>query len=132
MTYKQTSFKFIDIFEEQDSDKDKKLKLMNHTQTNPLNEKPEIVSYLKNGQMVMFCPDIVFDVLNDNEEYIGNSSVFTDGVYLWRDYLIGYFEKYNLLLPSDFIYHAKKKLWVSPTLTLEKEKELLLEVFGVE
>jgi hypothetical protein len=133
MTYKQPPFKFLDLFEEKDLDKDKKLKLMNQMRTNPLKEKSEIVSYLKNGQIVMFCPDIVFNVLtDDDEEYIGNSSVYTDGVYLWRDYLIGYFEKYNLFLPSEFIYHAKQNLWVSPTITFEKEREILLEVFGVE
>jgi hypothetical protein len=131
MKYK-SKFRFIQFFNEDDSEEKKILSLKNKIEEFPSNNKIQLVNYLNSGHLILFRPDVIFDLLSEKGEIIGSSSVYTDGTWLWNDYLIHYFEKYDLELPNEFISFAKMNNWVCPKITSEIEYKIVKEVFDFE
>ncbi|MCD8010530.1 MAG: hypothetical protein LUF34_07055 [Lachnospiraceae bacterium] len=66
----------------------------------PDKEKSKILAYLKEN-CILACPGIIRDFLNPNH-IIGFGNIYTDGKYYWRDDLIGYIDKYNIVIPEEF------------------------------
>lgn len=125
------SIKFLEIFDEGDSIENQAKFLRNSIQDVEVEDKEKIVSYLKSGQMILFCPEIVTDVLSDKEEWIGSTSIYSDGIWLWKNYLVHYLEKYNISLPQDFILHAKNNNWQNSKVSSEREDEIINEMLNL-
>lgn len=71
----------------------------------PIENKNMVLRYLKSHKPKAASPQIVYDVISG--EVISEQLTCTDdGKYAWRSDVVYYFEKYNLLLPNDFIKHA--------------------------
>lgn len=81
----------------------------------PHPDKSRILRYLNNGHLHFASSGYHDDVINPtNIEFIPNQSR-TDGVYGWSDAAIYYVDKYNLILPDEFIQHMKKNNWEVPS-----------------
>ena len=66
-----------------------------------------IINYLKNAEDVMYYPMYWHDVYT-NEPIDIPACEMSDGEYRWPSVLVYYVEKYNLMLPEDFINHVMK------------------------
>ncbi len=64
--------------------------------------KPKILNYLKKGRIVGFVPGIMKDSFTQ-KQIDGQWLLMTDGIYEWDTKLIYHYEKYNLVLPQEFI-----------------------------
>lgn len=62
-----------------------------------------ICNYLKNGVILMVSPTIVMDEISEEKKSIGTLCIQTDGIWVWPSDLAYYVERYNLLLPSEFV-----------------------------
>jgi len=122
------SIKFLEIFDEKDSIENQVKFLRNSIQNIGIEDREKIISYLKSGQMILFRPQIVADVLSEKEEWIGSTSIYSDGVWLWKDYLVHYLEKYNIQIPPEFILHAERNNWQSPKISSEREEKITDEI----
>ncbi len=77
--------------------------------TKEINYKDEILSYLKSGRHVAAACGSAKDIFTGErlkDEWI----LLSDGEYEWTSDLIYYVEKYNLMLPDDFIIHVLSKI----------------------
>lgn len=72
-------------------------------------DKEKVIEYLKTQKRVAGCPRTAIDCVTGNE-IAPSFSVFTDGEYDWCDFLIYHIEKYNVLLPQDFLEHIFKQV----------------------
>ncbi len=66
-------------------------------------EKNKIIKYLKTN-CILASSGIIRDVL-DSDKTIGAGNVYSDGKYCWNDALIGYVNKYNIMIPEEFRCH---------------------------
>jgi hypothetical protein len=107
--------------------KREKLKMLPFCERNK--NETKLISYLSSGQIVLLVPAAEFDVLSDDNAIIGSWSVYSDGKWLWRDFLIGYVGKYNIALPEDFIANAEQNNWECPMLS-EDTEEVIIEYLG--
>ena len=71
-------------------------------------DKHKVITYLKSQKRVAGCPKAAIDCVT-GEQISPSYSVFSDGEYDWCDFLIYHIEKYNVLLPQDFIDHIMKQ-----------------------
>lgn len=70
----------------------------------PYPEKYRVAAYLRNGKLMGLAGPLYHDIFTG--EVILLDSVFrNDGVYSWPQVLAYYVEKYNLILPEDFMNH---------------------------
>ena len=78
-------------------------------QSGKYENQDKIVRYLRTGEPVMVQTMLPRDVFTG--EPLGIEKVFiNDGEYIWSSDLAYYVEKYNLLLPDEFIKHVLKKI----------------------
>lgn len=66
------------------------------------NGQDEIVAYLKSGVVYGAKPEIMHDNFT-HEKIPYESLVMTDGHYRWSSELLYYVEKYNMMLPKEFV-----------------------------
>lgn len=71
-------------------------------------DKIKVIAYLKSQKRIAGCPRAAIDCVT-GEQIAASYSVYTDGEYDWCDFLIYHIEKYNVLLPQDFIDHILKQ-----------------------
>ena len=74
-------------------------------------DKANICEYLKNGYVMAACGGVVKDIIQPEVGIIGSPDDVTDRVWMWPADLQYYVERYNLLLPSEFIEHMKFNKW---------------------
>ena len=72
---------------------------------------PKIVIYLKSGVPLIVTPGSANDVLSEDIISVGPPHIMTDGVWMWRNDLAYYVEKYRIELPEAFIAHMKQQHW---------------------
>lgn len=75
-----------------------------------INENREsLIQYMQKGLLcipLMGAVDNPFD--EDDDEFIGYIAVYTDGVYIWPNYVIAFLKKYpNFHLDDEFVKHVK-------------------------
>ena len=73
----------------------------------PIPEKAEVLHYLKSAPVVAAAPGIMVDAFT-GEHIPGGFLAYYDGVFTWRSDSIYHFEKYNLILPDEFVAHVLK------------------------
>ncbi len=101
-------------------------KSFNHHNFSKLySNKKEILNYLKKGESIGSRMEIIRSLYPNDSEIIGGVIYLTDGVYVWPNYLIYYFEKYNIEIEEDFI----KRINNRPEIKLNRNeiREVLLE-----
>jgi len=67
--------------------------------------KSKVLNHLKSGKIIAAIVGTAKDVFT-NEAINGEWVLMTDGVYEWSSDIVYYYEKYNLLLPDEFVKHA--------------------------
>ena len=68
-------------------------------------QKDKILSHLRSGDIVAAAAGRALDIITGTripDEWV----IFTDGEYQWDTSLIYHFDKYNILLPDEFIEHV--------------------------
>lgn len=95
----------------------------------------DVLKYLQKGVMavpLMGCVENAKDPLfgtdnYDDENFIAFNIIYTDGTWLWPQYIIEYIKKYpNIKLNQDFVKHVlnnKKGITVSEEKCLNIEKD---------
>ena len=67
----------------------------------------EIIDYMKSAIVYGARPEILYDAFS-NEKIPYESLVMTDGYFRWSSELLYYVEKYNLILPKEFVDRVNK------------------------
>lgn len=75
--------------------------------------KAEVVAYLRKAATISFSPGFLEDVFEPTH-LIGTFTMRTDGTYLWPDYVAGYVERHDVLLPEEFEQHMERAGWRLP------------------
>lgn len=71
----------------------------------PIQNKDNILAYLKKFPYSAFTSQPVFDKFSGEEVFSANNA-HTDGAYTWYETEIYHFDKYNLKINDDFIEHV--------------------------
>lgn len=69
--------------------------------------EPKIVDYLRSGLLLIGCPGVVGDVVDESADPIGAPHIMTDGAWAWPGDLPLYVERYHVKLPGEFIDHVR-------------------------
>lgn len=75
--------------------------------------KAEVIAYLRQAKSISFSPGFCEDFF-DERETVGTHTMRTDGTYVWPDFLAGYVERHDVLLPEDFERHMEQAHWRLP------------------
>ncbi len=73
--------------------------------------KEKICAYLDEGIVVIVCPGVTRDIVDENAGPTGTGSACTDGTWLWPDDLSYYVSKYNISIPEAFLETMKVNNW---------------------
>ena len=73
-----------------------------------------ICCYLEKGIEFIVSPGIVNDVINPERGTAGDTSIYTDGKWIWPGDLSYYVRNYKLKLPDAFIDTMKSNNWKIP------------------
>lgn len=71
--------------------------------------KNDVLRYLKRGKVVAVAAGMLRDA-RTNEIVKGDYLCLSDESYVWTTKLIYHFEKYDCVLPTDFLQHILGKL----------------------
>ncbi len=77
-------------------------------------DSPQLVAYLKAGELLMMVPGSVEDPIQPEKGFIGIMHIVTDGTYCWPDSLAYFVENYAVELPGSFIQHIASQDWTAP------------------
>lgn len=85
-------------------------------------DKTKILQYLQSGSIIVYCCGTCDDVINPENGIAGVPSFFTDGKWVWPGDLIYYVDRYNLLLPSEFVEDMKNNNWEKQQIICDAEE----------
>lgn len=95
--------KRVGFFQELDHGDPNGPKLADHVSDRPQPDEDRVVAYLRSGLLLIGCPGVVRDVLDNTVGPVGSPDILTDGVWAWPGDLPYYVEKYHLRLPKEFV-----------------------------
>lgn len=73
--------------------------------------KEKILDYLNNGISIAVTMNVVKSLAVNDNSIIGGINYMTDGYWIWPNYIIYYFKKESIELPTEFIeYILNKKM----------------------
>lgn len=75
--------------------------------------KAEVVAYLRQAKSISLSPGPTEDFF-DPGQFVGTHTMRTDGVFVWPDFLAGYVERHDVLLPEEFEQHMAQAAWRLP------------------
>ncbi|MFF0514916.1 hypothetical protein [Streptomyces sp. NPDC004250] len=91
-----------------------------------------ILSYLRQGAEIWSEMGAQPDVLDPEGPILaGAGSLYTDGVWLWRDDLTYYVATYHLVLPQDFITHVRERDHAPPRVPESQLLDILTNDLGI-
>ncbi|WP_136467458.1 hypothetical protein [Flagellimonas onchidii] len=93
-----------------------------HYSINPY--KNEILKYLKTGETIAVTMNIIKSLYNGDDNIIGGVVYFTDGNWIWTNYLIYYLEKYNIEINNEFVDYVLGKKSNEQKDNLNKQKAI--------
>ena len=73
--------------------------------------KDEILRYLKKSEVCAVAAGPLRDVFT-NKYVRGDYLEYRDDAYMWTTKLVYHFEKYDCVLPEEFVQHILKKLGI--------------------
>jgi hypothetical protein len=127
MKQDSTKLKMIKILDESKSRKSQADFLRQLLNNEPYPDENKIISYLQTGKLLFFRPFELTDCLDKNRKIIGDCSIYTDGIWLWKRYLSYFVRVHYVKLPDDFIAHMSLNKWKVPFISSEHEKSLVAE-----
>jgi len=95
-------------------------------------ERKNVIDYLKKGVLCVPLMGTIEDAKDNNDDsFIGYCAIYTDGVWLWPQYIISYLEKYpTMKIDTSFISQVRlnknKKLTIKTERIKELEKKYLV------
>lgn len=84
-------------------------RLTDQKRDHPQPDEPKLVDYVRRGLLLIACPGVTSDVLDNSSNVIGAPHILTDGVWAWPADLAYYMEKYHVALPHDFIDDVRRR-----------------------
>lgn len=84
--------------------------LEDHISDKPVPHKKEIVSYLRGCNLGATCAGWMTDGLTGEQVVEIRDNDRHDDKYSWGESLAYYVDRYNLMLPDDFLQHIYRKL----------------------
>lgn len=125
MQGQKRQLKILDLLDDPEMVMCDAISLRNLAKESPQEHEDKLVSYLENGTQ-LFCTLLaVFDYLSNEEKFVGDPSIKTDGTWFWRQYLAYFVKTYHFRLPQEFVDHAKSNNWKVPEIRYEQEKPLI-------
>lgn len=99
--------KAIGLFRELSRDMDRSVQSI-HAAVGTLEDEAvmRVVEYLRSGIPVFDVMEATVDPLDSSVSISGGPSLISDGVWVWREDLAYYVERYKVGLPSDFVSFA--------------------------
>ncbi|CAM5475052.1 hypothetical protein STENM327S_08287 [Streptomyces tendae] len=96
------------------------------------NDERRLVAYLRRGSAIWSETGAQADVLDpEGPTLVSAGSLLTDGVWLWRDDLAYYVDKYHLVLPGDFVKRARELDYRPPEVPESRLVEILTRDLGI-
>lgn len=83
-----------------------------------------VLKYLKSGYKLSGYRGFDRDLLNSEKIVFGTYSQYTDGYWVWHEYIIYYYENYNISLPGNFLETVKKNNFFIPEFSDLQKDEL--------
>ncbi|MFH8340421.1 hypothetical protein [Streptomyces sp. AM6-12] len=83
-----------------------------------------VVDYLEAGYPIFDVTELTIDAIGGAFRVPGGSSILTDGVFVWREDLSSYIERYHIDLPRDFLAAIQKNEFSIPAV----DQETLLSI----
>lgn len=74
-------------------------------------DEEKIVTYLKEGIVLVACGGVVNDIIEPNNGIAGCPDMLTDGTWLWPGDLSYYVKKYHIVLEPEFIKTMRQNEW---------------------
>lgn len=93
----------------------------------PQEYEVELVLYLEGGTQLFCTLWAIHDHFGDEDKFVGDPSIMTDGTWFWRKYLPYFVKTYHFRLPQEFVEHARSTGWKVPAISYEQEKPLIAE-----
>ncbi|MFG3128992.1 hypothetical protein ACGFZU_14985 [Streptomyces tendae] len=91
-----------------------------------------LVAYLRRGSGICSEMGAQADVLDpEGPTLVSAGSLLTDGVWLWRDDLAYYVDKYHLVLPGDFVARARELDHRPPEVPESRLVEIMTRDLGI-
>jgi hypothetical protein len=94
--------------------------------------RPNVASYLRNGNTVFAIMEYTRDVLEDRFGVSGGSAVLTDRVYFWRADAAEYVGEYGIDVSDEVLVHMRDAHWqvskLDPARVLEIDQYLWSKV----
>lgn len=84
-------------------------KMADSLSPSPIENKDTIVKYLRNGEIVSMCTGTTIKDVLSGETVNCSDNGRSDGKYRWGEALAYYVEKYDLMLPEDFVQHIMEQ-----------------------
>lgn len=105
--------------------------------TRRIRSEERIVGYLRSGHMLAAVMEGMHDIIDGTPfaEGSGCSSLYTDGVWVWRQDLPHYVERYHVQVPDDFVRHLVEADFQVPDLSPQELAALAAadkEALGVD
>lgn len=82
--------------------------------TRELNDKTEILDYLKSGSAVSVAMGKAPDELDESKPSVVSIGLITDGVFIWPMALNYYFGNYDIEISEKLLQHIRKNEYVAP------------------
>ncbi len=77
-------------------------------------DSPQIVAYLKAGEMMTFVPGPVEDPVHPEKGFIASMHILTDGTWAWPESLAYFVSTYAVELPQTFLQHLEDNSYTIP------------------
>ncbi|MEU9217001.1 hypothetical protein AB0D47_10710 [Streptomyces sp. NPDC048376] len=91
-----------------------------------------LVGYLRRGSGIWSEMGAEADVLDpEAPTLVSGGSLLTDGVWLWRDDLAYYVDRYHLALPADFVARVRELGYTPPEVPESRLVEILTRDLGI-
>ncbi|GAB1695069.1 hypothetical protein [Krasilnikovia sp. M28-CT-15] len=94
----------------------------------PSDREDDIVNYLENGIPLVDIMESSRDVISGDRYVSGAPSILSDGVWVWRQDLPYYVQRYHLSLDPEFVRHAARSSFRITEQPLDKLQELAATV----
>ncbi|MGX5213361.1 hypothetical protein ACWKT3_32510 [Streptomyces violaceus] len=95
-------------------------------------DENSILEYLRKGTGIWSEMSAGPDVLDpDAPDLTGIGSLFTDGIWIWREDLPHYVAKYHVSLPDEFVEHIRALSYEAPPVPEARLIEIATQDLGI-
>ncbi|MDX2285352.1 MAG: hypothetical protein NW241_14400 [Bacteroidia bacterium] len=84
----------------------------------------KVLKYLKSGIILVGHRGMDKDIFNDEKMILGTFRLYTDGYWIWHEYIIYYYKHYRIAPPLEFLQTAQNNHFVIPDFNEDQVNEL--------